>query len=89
MVDFDFREPPITRVVPGSFRNIDFKVCNQFRLYVQALGGVRLGFSQMLRSGLGETGIRIEPMDTGAACRTDNVLLAEGRPVGAALIAVD
>jgi uncharacterized protein len=45
--------------------------------------------SQMLRSGLGETGIRIEPMDTGAACRTYNVLLAEGRPVGAALIAVD
>jgi len=35
------------------------------------------------------TGIRIEPMDTGAACRTYNVLLAEGRPVGAALLAVD
>jgi uncharacterized protein len=45
--------------------------------------------SQMLRSGLSEAGIRIEPMDTGAACRTYNVLLAEGRPVGAALIAVD
>jgi len=27
-------------------------------------------------------------MDTGAACRTLNVLLAEQRPVGAALIAV-
>jgi uncharacterized protein len=45
--------------------------------------------SQMLRSGLRDAGIRIEPMDTGAACRTYNVLLAEGRPVGAALIAVD
>jgi len=32
--------------------------------------------------------IGLEPMDTGAACRTYNVLLAEGRPVGAALIAV-
>ena len=30
----------------------------------------------------------IEPMDTGAACRTYNVLLAEGRRVAAALIAV-
>ncbi len=45
--------------------------------------------SQELRSGLRDYGIRIEPMDTGAACRTYNVLLAEGRPVGAALIAVD
>jgi len=34
-------------------------------------------------------GISLEVMDTGAACRTYNVLLAEGRPVGAALIAVD
>ena len=34
-------------------------------------------------------GIALETMDTGAACRTYNVLLAEGRPVGAALLAVD
>ncbi len=32
--------------------------------------------------------IGLEPMDTGAACRTYNVLLAENRPVAAALIAV-
>jgi uncharacterized protein len=31
----------------------------------------------------------IEAMDTGAACRTYNVLLAEERRVAAALIAVD
>jgi uncharacterized protein len=30
----------------------------------------------------------IEPMDTGAAARTYNVLAAEGRKVAAALIAV-
>jgi uncharacterized protein len=34
-------------------------------------------------------GIGLEAMDTGAACRTYNVLLAEARPVAAALIAVD
>jgi uncharacterized protein len=45
--------------------------------------------SQELRAGLRDAGIRVEPMDTGAACRTYNVLLGEGRPVGAALIAVD
>jgi uncharacterized protein len=32
--------------------------------------------------------VGLDPMDTGAACRTYNVLLAERRPVGAALIAV-
>ena len=36
-----------------------------------------------------EAGIALEAMDTGAACRTYNVLLAEGRPAGAALLAVD
>jgi uncharacterized protein len=37
---------------------------------------------------LNEAGVPLETMDTGAACRTYNVLLAEGRPVAAALIAV-
>ncbi len=42
-----------------------------------------------LRRALRERGIVVEVMDTGAAARTFNVLLAEGRSVGAALIAVD
>jgi uncharacterized protein len=33
--------------------------------------------------------VALEPMDTGAACRTYNVLMAEDRRVAAALIAVD
>jgi uncharacterized protein len=45
--------------------------------------------SEELRAGLRDIGIRVEPMDTGAACRTYNILLAERRPVGAALIAVE
>ena len=36
-----------------------------------------------------DAGIGLEVMDTGAAARTYNVLLAEARPVGAALIAVE
>lgn len=39
-----------------------------------------------LRRGLRERGIVLEPMDTGAACRTFNVLLTEGRAAAAALI---
>ena len=41
-----------------------------------------------VRAAYGERGIGLETMDTGAACRTYNVLLAEQRPVMAALVAV-
>jgi len=39
-----------------------------------------------LRRALRAAGIALEPMNTGAACRTYNVLAAEGRQVAAALI---
>jgi uncharacterized protein len=39
-----------------------------------------------LRAALREHGIAVEAMDTGAACRTYNVLLAEDRLVAAALL---
>lgn len=41
-----------------------------------------------LRSALRARGMVVDTMDTGAACRTYNVLLAEERKVAAALIAV-
>ncbi|MCI4679590.1 Mth938-like domain-containing protein [Rhodoblastus acidophilus] len=40
-----------------------------------------------LRMKLREAGISCDPMDTGAACQTYNILLGERRLVGAALIA--
>ena len=59
-------------------------------------GGVRillLGFGRAmravppaLRSAFQAAGIVLEPMDTGAACRTYNVLVAEDRRVAAALL---
>jgi uncharacterized protein len=42
-----------------------------------------------LRDELKETGLVLEPMDTGAACRTFNVLLGENRRIAAALMLVD
>ena len=42
-----------------------------------------------LQNALTKAGIRPEAMATGAAARTYNVLLSEGRAVGAALLAVD
>jgi|TARA_Y100000294_G_scaffold146904_1_gene142609 uncharacterized protein len=42
-----------------------------------------------LRGGLKGEGVALEWMNTGAACRTFNVLLAEDRAAAAALIAVE
>ena len=63
---------------------------------VLAHGGVELlllGFGRhvapigaALRSMLKAGGIAVEPMDTGAACRTYNMLVAEDRRVAAALL---
>jgi uncharacterized protein len=44
--------------------------------------------SESLRSQLDTAGIGVELMATPTACRTYNVLLSEGRRIGAALIAV-
>jgi len=41
-----------------------------------------------LRQTLRGAGVVVEAMDTGAACRTYNMLMADGRRVAAALIAV-
>ncbi len=41
-----------------------------------------------LRQALREAGLVVEVMDSGAACRTYNVLLAEARRIGAALLPV-
>ncbi|MGE0659846.1 MAG: Mth938-like domain-containing protein [Reyranellaceae bacterium] len=41
-----------------------------------------------LRAWLREAGIVVEAMDTGAACRTYGILVAEGRKVAAALLPI-
>ena len=42
-----------------------------------------------LRNALKDKGLSVDSMDTGAACRTYNVLMAEGRRVVAALLPTD
>ncbi len=51
-------------------------------------GARMMQIDRSLRQELRAEGVIIETMDTGAACRTYNVLMAEGRRVAAALIAV-
>ena len=52
--------------------------------------GVKQHFpTRSFREELRTAGLVVETMNTGAACRTYNVLMAEGRDVAAALIAVE
>jgi uncharacterized protein len=60
---------------------LDLLLIGSGRQGVMPAGEVRQSFAA--------AGVALESMDTGAACRTYNVLLAEARPVAAALIAVE
>ena len=58
-------------------------------LVLFGMGATMVLLAEELREGLRRHGIRAEAMDTGGACRTFNVLLAEERRVAAALLAID
>ena len=55
-------------------------------LLLLGLGRHMVPVAAVLRAALKASGIAVEAMDTGAACRTFNVLLAEDRRVAAALL---
>ena len=55
-------------------------------LLLLGLGRRMVPVAPALRAALRACGIALEAMDTGAACRTYNVLLAEDRRVAAALL---
>ena len=60
----------------------------EMRVLILGTGEQQVFPAPAVRRAFVEAGLALEPMDTGAACRTYNVLLAEGRSVGAALVAV-
>ena len=74
---------------PASLRAEDFAPLagNEPPVEVVLLGcGARgMLFPPKLRQELRPAGYSVDTMDTGAACRTYNVMLSEGRPVAAAL----
>ena len=77
---------------PPAFANLalaDFAAIRGPDAVVQVLllgcGDKMLMPSAALRKAFKDVGIVIEPMDTGAACRTFNVLMGEDRRVAAAL----
>jgi uncharacterized protein len=56
------------------------------QILLLGLGRQMAAISHELRAVMRQAGIVIEAMDTGAACRTYNMLVAEDRRVAAALI---
>ncbi len=56
------------------------------QILLLGLGSSMAAVAGELRAKLRAAGISLEPMDTGAACRTYNVLVYEDRRVAAALI---
>ncbi|MFZ1774273.1 MAG: Mth938-like domain-containing protein [Rhizobiaceae bacterium] len=61
----------------------------QIQVLLVGTGKVLRPLGKLLREAFREAGITAEPMATGAAVRTFNVLLAEDRAVAAAFLAVD
>ena len=75
-------------VAPDALTAEHFSTLAALELEILLLGtGPRLRFpSPRLIHALAQQGIGLETMDTFAACRTYNILAAEGRKVAAALI---
>ncbi len=57
-------------------------------LLILGLGAGAAAVPPAARAAFREAGFAVEAMDTGAACRTYNLLAGEGRAVGAALMAL-
>jgi len=93
--DREWREP----VLVSPTLSVSWKVARAEDLVVEALrdlpaiellvvgcGARSVFLPPPLRAGFKAAGVALEVVDTGAACRIYNVLLAESRKVGAALI---
>ncbi len=75
-------------IVPGALGPILDAPKGSVELLLVGTGPELIPLSEPLRTRLKQAGIRFDPMSTGAAARTYNVLIAEGRRVAAALLAV-
>ena len=82
---------PVTAFTNLTFKDLQPLVDADKGIEVLLMGcGPQIEFvDPELRARLRDSGIVIEPMNTGAACRTFNVLIGEDRKVAAALIAIE
>lgn len=72
----------------SDFREV-FEIAGKPELLLLGTGADHRPMPESLRRLFRSERVRFDVMSTGAAARTYNVLLGEGRSVGAALIAVD
>lgn len=76
----------------GTLEEKDFAPLTDMAQEIDVLllgsGGKGEFFPPKLRQSLKEKGLIVETMNSGAACRTYNVLMAEGRRVVAALLPI-
>lgn len=86
IVAWDANDPHA--LTPAHFAPLLYRAM-EVRVLLLGTGRAQVFPSEAVRATLRAAGIVAEVMDTGAACRTYNVLLAEGRPSAAALIAVE
>ena len=82
---------PLTEIEALSAESFDpiFEMADDFTILILGCGPAMALIGPEIRSALRDRGVVLEPMDSGAACRTYNVLQSEGRPVAAAILAVD
>lgn len=79
----------ISEVSADSLKELIALSAQHVRILLIGTGKTMLPVPASWRAMAREADVALEPMDTGAACRTYNVLLTEERSVAAALIAVD
>lgn len=75
-------------LIPESLQELVDKATQHAGILLIGTGKSMLPAPKALRLICQKAGIALEAMDTGAACRTYNVLLTEERAVAAALIAI-
>jgi uncharacterized protein len=74
-------------LVPESFAFLD-EMTETVELLLLGTGKSSIPVSPSVRALCKARGVNLEVMDTGAACRTYSILLAEGRALAAALLPV-
>lgn len=76
------------KLAVGDFERV-FQQADRIEILLVGTGRELRPLPPQLRQAFRDAGISADPMSTGAAVRTYNVLLAEDRAVAAALVAVD
>ena len=64
-------------------------ILSSFEILLLGCGPQIAFLDPLLRQAIRDRGVKVEVLDSGAACRTFNLLVTEGRAVAAALIAVN